>query len=259
MNNLKLVALTPHPPIMVPEVGGNEVKKVQNSINAMNLIGKKIAEINPDTIVLVTPHSRYHPEKFSVYTNELLYGDLTMFRTPSVKLEFKNDLDFVKKLSESCSLNEIKNLSLDHGTIVPMYFIQKTDFKGNLVVLNYCALDKNEHIKFGKKLKEVMESYEQEKKFVFIASGDMSHRLLPEAPAGFHPNAYMFDEKIKDAIEHGDYDFIKNVPFDLRECAGECAYNSIMVAMGVLDSKPLENNVYSYESPWGVGYLVATL
>lgn len=258
MENLLLTALAPHPPIMVPEVGGVECEKVESSINAMNELADHIVNLSPDTIVIVTPHSEFNPYKFSIYTDDLLSGNLAMFRAPSVSFSYQNDVEFISSLKQEYDFNELEEMSLDHGTMVPLYFINKSGYKGKLVVINYCALDKKEHMNFGMLLKKHMEKF-SEQKFVFIASGDMSHRLKPTAPAGYHPNAYIFDEKIKDAIEHGDYDFIKNIPFDIRECAGECGYNSMMVALGLIENKPINNKVYSYEGPFGVGYLVATL
>jgi AmmeMemoRadiSam system protein B len=258
MSNLKLVALVPHPPIMVQEVGGFEVEKVAMTVKAMNLLGKKITSIMPDTIILVTPHSTYHPSKFSIYTNEKLSGNLAMFGADQVNLNFQNDTDFVKKISEKYPMYEIKDIPLDHGTIVPMSFIKDAGFTGNLVVINYCGLPSEEQFAFGQKIRKVIKSFEN-KKFIFVASGDMSHRLIPHAPAGFHPDAHVFDDKIKQAIEQGDYDLIENIAFDVRERAGECGYNSLMIALGVLDSKAMKNKVYSYEGPFGVGYMVATL
>jgi AmmeMemoRadiSam system protein B len=149
------------------------------------------------------------------------------------------------------------NMALDHGSCVPLYFVKEAGFRGNIVVINYSALCSEDHIIFGKLIREVIN--ESDKKFVFIASGDLSHRLIPEAPAGYTPEGIIFDKIIEESISTGNYQNITNMDQQIRFKTGECAYNSLMVAMGVLDNKPLKNNVLSYEGPFGVGYLVATL
>ena len=87
----------------------------------------------------------------------------------------------------------------------------------------------------------------------------MSHCLIPGAPAGYDKDAHEFDDKIVRYIKEGHYDWIDNISPNLRKLAGECGYNSIMVALGVVSAKPVNNEVISYEAPFGVGYLIAKL
>ncbi len=49
--------VTPHPPIMVPEVGGPELVHVEATVKAMRAVGEKTARLDPDTNVLLSPHA----------------------------------------------------------------------------------------------------------------------------------------------------------------------------------------------------------
>jgi aromatic ring-opening dioxygenase LigB subunit len=49
--------IMPHPPIILKEIGGGEEIKIQKTIYACEEIAKKISEIKPDTIVLISPHA----------------------------------------------------------------------------------------------------------------------------------------------------------------------------------------------------------
>lgn len=261
MGKLLMSALCPHPPIIVKEVGGNEAKKTENTIKAMEKLSSEIVNLNPDTIIVITPHSYYHPDMFTVYSQKTLEGGFARFGAPQVKLYCENDLDFINLLEKEIvetlgTLNKIpQGASLDHGTCVPLYFILKAGYKGKVVVINYSALSSEEHFLFGKKINESISN--SDKNFVFIASGDLSHRLLPDAPAGFDPEAYKFDEQLIESIKRGNLTDIVNIDQKLRIQAGECAYNSIMVAIGVLNNQLVEREIISYEAPFGVGYLVA--
>jgi AmmeMemoRadiSam system protein A len=92
-----------------------------------------------------------------------------------------------------------------------------------------------------------------------IASGDLSHRLKPDAPAGFDPAAHLFDEEVVAAVESNDPQRIAKIDHDLRRTAGECGYRSLLIALGATMELPAASEVLSYEAPFGVGYLVAQL
>jgi AmmeMemoRadiSam system protein A len=97
------------------------------------------------------------------------------------------------------------------------------------------------------------------RRVAFIASGDLSHRLKPQAPAGYNPNAHVFDEQVVDALRANDPAKIIDIDFNLRRLAGECGYRSMLVAIGASSELPLSCEVLSYEAPFGVGYLVAQI
>jgi AmmeMemoRadiSam system protein B len=263
MGKLLMSVLCPHPPIIIKEVGGNETIKTEHTIKAMEKLASDIVIANPDAIIVITPHSYYHPDSFTVYSGKILEGGFSRFGAPQIKLTCKNDLDFIESINDTISdnfenMNKIPpEASLDHGTCVPLYFILKAGYKGKVIVINYSALSADKHILFGEKIAQAISK--SDKNFVFIASGDLSHRLLPDAPAGYDPEAHKFDEIIAESIKNGQYINIINIDSALRIKAGECAYNSIMIALGVMDKKPLNNQVLSYEAPFGVGYLVASL
>ena len=93
----------------------------------------------------------------------------------------------------------------------------------------------------------------------FVASGDLSHRLKPEAPAGYYPQAYLFDREVVESIRDAQPERIINIDQDLRRMAGECGYRSMLIALGVAESTSQDYEVLHYEAPFGVGYLVAQI
>ena len=97
------------------------------------------------------------------------------------------------------------------------------------------------------------------RRVAFIASGDLSHRLKPQAPAGYNPDAHIFDEQVVDALRSNAPQRIVDIDYNLRRLAGECGFRSMLVAIGASSELPPSCEVLSYEAPFGVGYLVAQI
>lgn len=192
--NILMAAICPHPPIIIPEVGRSQTEKVEKTILALQTLSNNIVEANPETIVIITPHSDFDRNHFNTYADKVLEGSFVNFGAPEAKFMFENDIKFIESLASECEeygLNEISSKTpLDHGSGVPLYFLAKAGYKGKIVVINYAAFGPEEHILFGEKIRETANKLD--KKIVFIASGDLSHKLIPSAPAGYDPEAHFF-------------------------------------------------------------------
>ena len=112
-------------------------------------------------------------------------------------------------------------------------------------------------MRFGRCIKRAVEKVDRPT--AFVASGDLSHRLTPGAPAGFHPDARRFDEEVIEAVRVNAPERIMDIDPGLRRLAGECGYRSMLVALGVCAESEAACEVLNYEAPFGVGYLVAQL
>jgi AmmeMemoRadiSam system protein A len=126
-----------------------------------------------------------------------------------------------------------------------------------VVALGYSFLGNEDHLKFGECIRSAADSLGRA--VAFVASGDLSHRLKPEAPAGYNPSAHFFDEQVVDALTRNTPNQIVDIDQDLRRAAGECGYRSMLVALGLARTIPAACEVLHYEAPFGVGYLVAQL
>jgi len=123
--------------------------------------------------------------------------------------------------------------------------------------LGYSFLSNEDHVRFGKCIRRSIEKVGR--RVAFIASGDLSHRLRLDAPAGYNPDAHLFDEEVLDAIRSCSTSRIVDIDQERRRMAGECGYRSMLVAIGVAQGGHQNCEVISYEAPFGVGYLVAQL
>ena len=253
-------AICPHPPIIVPGIGSPaDLEIVKKTVEAMENLAEKFAEAKPETVILISPHGPVEMNRMIINKTPLLKGDFQMFGN-SKSFEFENDLDLIQEIENICqekniSLGSVENFPLDHGALVPLSYLSKNYSNFKLIHLAFSYLDYQTHFNFGKAIGEVIKK--SDKKIAFIASGDLSHRLTLEAPAGYSPRGKEFDEKLIELIKNKNVEGILNLDQDLIEQAGECGLRSIIILLGALSGLNYQPKILSYQGPFGVGYLVA--
>jgi len=262
-NPIVFSGIAPHPPIMVPEVGREAISEVLGTIEAMAEFTRRIIDNGAQTVVLISPHAPLERNSFVAYQAATLYGNFANFRAPETAVEFELDRELLNAIIRTAdedgyavtTLDE--RYELDHGSAVPLYFLQRNGWRGRVVALGYSFMNNEDHLKFGGSIKRAIAGLSVPT--AFVASGDLSHRLKPEAPAGFNPVAKDCDEQVVAAINDRNTQRIAEIDPDLRRLAGECGYRSMLVALGVTSGSFDASEVLHYEAPFGVGYLVAQL
>ncbi|MGB4592948.1 MAG: AmmeMemoRadiSam system protein A [Coriobacteriia bacterium] len=258
-----LGVIAPHPPIMVPEVGGRDADVTEQSAGALRQAAAMIERFDPDTIIVMSPHAPAAQDAFVVETTLLLSGSLAQFHAPQVRINAETDVVFAEALIAAASEMGIPVASrqdhpslspgiLDHGVLVPMSFLEPSTSVPHVIVsLSWLPLDV--HRRFGHAVAAVAEA--QHKRVVFVASGDCSHRLKPSAPAGFSPRAADFDAMLVNKVRDQHLDDLVTTDLDWAEAAGECGLRSFVTLSGVIPGAA--SRLLAYEGPWGVGYLTA--
>ncbi|HEX2270142.1 MAG TPA: AmmeMemoRadiSam system protein A, partial [Pyrinomonadaceae bacterium] len=254
--------IAPHPPIMVPEVGRESIASVRNSIDAMAELTRRVIESGAESVILISPHAPLEVDSFVAYDGPEIYGDFTNFHAPGTEFSVPVDGELLSAITraaekEHYSVSRLPDDLLDHGTAVPLYFLLRNGWRGPVVALGYSFLSNEDHLRFGSCIARAVDQVGR--RVAFIASGDLSHRLKPTAPAGFNPSAHLFDEEVVDALRSNAPRRIVTIDPGLRKLAGECGYRSMLVAIGATSELLLTCEVMNYEAPFGVGYLVAQL
>ncbi len=105
MNNspLVFVGVAPHPPIMVPEVGGARLAEVRASVDAMRDLTERIKACGAETVVLVSPHAPLERSAFVAYGGARLRGDFANFRAPQAIVEAPSDVELLGAIRETAS------------------------------------------------------------------------------------------------------------------------------------------------------------
>ncbi len=263
MSAVVFVGVSPHPPIIVPEIGGRHLKDVEATVRGVQEMMRRLVAARPDVVLIISPHAPLDPRSFSAYSGPRLRGDFWEFGAPQVEFDVPNHVVLLSRLAAVAHERGLPmwlvpaGRRLDHGTMVPLYYLLQAGWRSSVLVVGLSLRPFEDHIRFGECLAEA--AAQLGLRLALCASGDMSHRLKPGAPAGYHPEAHRYDEAIVEAIRAGDFERILRIDPDLREEAGEDIYRSLLIAYGALGRALHRPEVFSYEGPFGVGYMAAVL
>lgn len=261
----------PHPPVMVPEVGGRDAEVVISSQKAMMELGRRVKESGAQVVALISPHGPVFRDAVAVWAEERLAGDLAPFGARQVRFEVENDLALARAVQEEAAALGVNVVlldkkaarsygltpDLDHGTVVPLYFLRRAGVGQPILPVGMSFLPRPKLYAFGAALARA--AARLERKLAVLASGDLSHRLTPDAPAGFDPRGAEFDREIVRLVGAADAEGVLGIDEALASRAGECGLRSIIMALGAFDGLSVKAEVLSYEGPFGVGYMVAHL
>jgi len=254
--------LMPHAPILVPGVGGDRIAPIASTMAAMTTVAGRAVSARPDTVVVVSPHSPRRPEAFGVWETPRLRGSLAEFGSPTDEVDLPPDAALIERLKAEASRAGVRVWPitaglLDHGALVPLCYLVAAGWRGPTVVLSLDASGAGSLETLGQALAAAAQSLHR--RVALIASGDMSHRLTPTAPSGFHPEGRRFDERFVALLRAGATDEIGQIDPRLREIAAEDVVESTVVALAAVAGRTDGRDVLSYEGPFGVGYGVAVL
>jgi AmmeMemoRadiSam system protein B len=202
--------ILPHPPIILPEVGHGEEKHLQKTTDAFIKVAQRIGDLAPETIVLTSPHSVMYADYLHISPGAGASGDMRRFRAPGVAVRAEYDREFVTALEERAQNAAIpagtlgeRDASLDHGTVIPLKFINDRYADYRLVRTGLSGLSMTEHYRFGQCIRDVSDALGR--RVVLIASGDLSHKLKADGPYGFAEEGVRFDREITQAMAEGDF------------------------------------------------------
>ncbi|HEX6511391.1 MAG TPA: AmmeMemoRadiSam system protein A [Chloroflexota bacterium] len=261
--------VVPHPPVLLPEVGRDMAREVEPTVEAVQEIARKIAEYEPETLVLISPHGPLLRDSMAIGMAPEAKGDFAMFQAPEVSLKVPCDVELASAIRQVCGRvalpvtpvdrethpeDEGRLYWLDHGAAVPLHFLLPLLGDVRVVLLGYSWQPRATHLAFGQRIAEACR--ESGRRAVYVASGDLSHRLTRTAPAGYDPQGQVFDEEVVAGLAAGDWERIAALSSELVERAGVCGYNSILTLAGAM-GEGVQTSVLSYQGPFGVGYVVA--
>jgi aromatic ring-opening dioxygenase LigB subunit len=251
-------ALMPHPPIIVPGVGRGREREAEVTLKGVAGVTERLKDLGaPDRILLLSPHQPYAAGAFAINRARLVKGGLSPFGA-SVSFELNTHVTdaealagYLKNAGAPVGIVEAAGLDRDQGSTVPLYFLRECyGVLPGVILSNPIGLDANQAFELGRSLA----SFDDGAKWGLLASGDLSHRLKPGAPAGYSPMGEKFDRAVVESLERADAAPLLDMPPHAIEDAGECGMRSALAMIGMASSFGGKIEVLSYEGPYGVGY-----
>jgi len=258
--SFEFALVLPHPPVLLPEVGGADAGVVVRTREAMARAAAALREAAPDVVFLAGPHAPAFGETFCVYEGQQLVGTFAEFGAREARLMVQGAPDSVNRLIEEAEgaglrVSPTRGV-IDHGTLVPLWFLlgppgPTWDEPPAVAAAGASWASLDRHVELGRVISRAAAGTHA----AFICSGDLSHRLTPDAPYGYTPRAAEFDALVLDVLRSGKLSDLERIPTDLAEEAGNCGLRPLCVLAGALGDG-VSGEVLSYEGPFGVGYPV---
>ena len=256
--------VVPHPPLILPEVGRGEEKKIQLTVNAYERAMKEAAEQKPDTVIIASPHTVMYADYFHIAPGEEAEGSFAQFGAEELTVAARYDTVLAKEIEMEAGKIGIeagpvggRNAALDHAVMIPLHFLHTHTRDFRVVRIGISGLSPLDHYNFGKCVARAVNTLGR--RAIFIASGDLSHKLTPEGPYGFAPEGPRFDKACMKYLEEGDFLKLLRMDRALYEPAAECGLRTFWMMAGALDGQALKIKKLSYQGPFGVGYGVVSL
>ncbi|MBR1440775.1 MAG: AmmeMemoRadiSam system protein A [Lachnospiraceae bacterium] len=251
--------MVPHPPLIVPDVGKGGEAQIEETTRAYEEVAKRIGDLKPDTVIISSPHATMYADYFHISPGDGAAGSFADFRAPQVEFRETYDTELVRRISFLADKDFFpagtegeRQRKLDHGTMVPLYFIRKylKDYK--IVRIGLSGLPLAEHYRMGMLIAKAVE--ETGRRVVYVASGDLSHKLQVHGPYGFAPEGPEYDKRIMDVCSRAAFGELFDFEEHFCEKAAECGHRSFVMMAGALNGRAVEAVKLSHQDVTGVGY-----
>lgn len=254
--------LTPHPPILLPEVGQGRQQDIAATERAMTTAAQTVARWNPEVLIVASPHTILYGDYFHIAPGTGAAGSMAAFGAPQVRIEVRYDALLRAEILRRTEVAGLqagtlgqRDPALDHGVLIPLYFLHKAGVTCPIVRMGLSGFSALDHYRLGQCVAKAVEALGR--RAVFVASGDLSHKLRPDGPYGFAPEGPAFDEAVTGPMASGDFLQFLTMDPTLCERAAECGLRAFQIMAGALDGLAVQPQLLSHEGPFGVGYAVA--
>lgn len=254
----------PHPPLIIPAVGRGEERGIASTVAACKEVARRIAAAEPDVIVVTSPHAPLYRDAFHVTSDAELDGSMRQFYAPRERVEARIDQELARAVSEGCTEAGIpvagstwRDREMDHATFIPLWFVDKAyraagkEPAYRVVRIGLSGLSFETHRQVGRIVARAVATLGR--RAVFVASGDLSHKLKEDGPYGFAPEGPQFDARIAELFSTGELEGL--FAFDERFCdrAAECGLRSFQIMAGALEEEALARGAAGSEGSVAAG------
>ncbi|MBR0455663.1 MAG: AmmeMemoRadiSam system protein A [Firmicutes bacterium] len=255
--------MVPHPPMIVPDVGRGSETQIEETTRAYQKTAEEIAALRPETIVITSPHSVMYSDYFHISPGKGAKGSFAGFGAPQTAFEARYDEELVKEICRIADAREFpagtlgeRDKNLDHGTMVPLWFIEQKYRDFNLVRIGLSGLPLTDHYRLGQMIRQAAEDLGR--RTVLVASGDLSHKLQDYGPYGFAEEGPQYDQRIMDVCGRAAFDELFDFSESFCDKAAECGHRSFVIMAGAFDGLDVQATVLSHQDVTGVGYGICT-
>lgn len=263
MNLITNAMIVPHPPIIVPNIGKGEERKIQNITDAYKDAAKRLIDSRPDTVVIISPHAPSYFDYIQISSGKEAYGNLGQFRDREDSFHIRYDQELIEKIDAACQEQGIpagtlgkQDGLLDHGTMVPLYFLKELPEHVKYIRIGIGGPNARIHYALGQII--ARQARALGRRIAIVGSGDLSHCQKPDSSYGYKECGPKYDENIMNILVAGDFLALMDIPEHDSEDAMVCGQKSFCVLAGSLDGLAVKASAPEHSAAFGVGYGVVS-
>ena len=182
--------LSPHPPMLIPEIGGERLRDVAATVEGMQQMARGLVDSYPETVIFITPHGNVFSDAVSALSEARLEGDFSNFGYHSKGTSCSNDNELLQEIARRANLADINvvlldketalynqlNSRLDHGIMVPLHYLQEAGLSDvKILAISVAFISLLDLYSFGTLIRDAAEA--MGRRVAIVASGDMSPDL----------------------------------------------------------------------------------
>lgn len=287
MDPIVFSCIAPHGWLLIPLVSGPDGAKAAQSRAGMEELGRRLEAAQPDTIVVMEPHSLLVEGMISLLdsaTVEGQSGGSTALGAPGhgYSMTFEVDQELNEALASAAraegvpvararNFREATPLAIGWGTLTPLWFLGATfPQQPKLVVASAgnghgyqaggpghfgAAIPREGYVAFGRALRRAAET--TGRRIAFVASVDLGHRHSAEGPFGYDPAAAEMDAAVLAAVGEQALDRLLTLEPEQVDRGLTEAIEPLLTLSGLLEGTSLRGEVLSYEVPTYFGMMCA--
>jgi len=252
-------AIIPHSPLLIPEIGKDNLEKLAGTTNALKNISGHFYASFPETVVIISPHGDVNKNSFILNFAPKFQGNFSEFGHVNEKPQYYGDNELSYKIKSRLKTNFPMQLttieSLDYGVLVPLHYLSERNQDIKILPISPASsLSAAENFAFGQAVND--ELLTSSKRIAVIASIETSNKLSKISPAGYEAGSKKFDTVMIDLItKQKNKELLKINPEKLIKFGWE-ELNALALFLGIMSEKKHTPQLLSYENPFGVGHLV---
>ena len=273
MSSLVFACIIPHGSMTIPLLGEKDANKALQTRRSMEELGRRLAAVQPETLVIITPHGHRIDDHFSLLNNRRVQGTLgpePESNGHSFTLTFEVDRELNAAIVEAAHALDVPvaRLSyavpdetqfwqpLDWGALVPLWFLGMPLNPPPKVVI--AGSDRNNmdwqlFPPFGLAIRKAAETLNR--RIAFIASADMGHGHDEDGPYGFDPASAEYDEATIEAVESNSLGRLLTFDLNWVKRASTDSFGQLLNLDGAIEGTNLRPEFLSYEVPTYFGMM----
>ena len=98
--------ISPHPPLIIPEIGGKDIERVKRTVAALESAAERLAAAKPDRLLIISPHEGHGYEVPLHYLAKQLPSNLELEKILVTEPSYEHYYEWGKRYGEACDQSD---------------------------------------------------------------------------------------------------------------------------------------------------------